>query len=68
MASKSLLFQEAFSKSKESARDHKESSSRRNRIHVRSKDPMRIAKQLEKSLNGGGAPSGKQSKNSKGVS
>ena len=58
--------QEAFSKSKDSARDEQSSHSRRKRIHVRSKDPSRIAKQIEKSLNAGGS-TGKQPKNIKGV-
>ena len=42
--------QEAFSKSKE-RENGGDSNSRRKRIHVRSKDPLKIAKQIEKSLN-----------------
>lgn len=63
-----LLSQEAFNKKESGAAAAAAAAGAegggevRKRIHVRSKDPSRIARQLEKNLNG------KQPKNYKGVS
>ncbi len=49
------ILQESFSCTKEKSEN---GSSSRRRIHVRSKDPLRIARQIEKSLNDPAPPSG----------
>ncbi len=54
------MFQEAFNRRGDGG--DPAAASDKKRIHVRSKDPLKIARQLEKKMHG------KQSKGSKGVS